>query len=82
MPIVASVRYTAGELSGAPLGETTGHLVVVTGCDGAHVLVNDPVAPTAADVPRRYRLDEIQRVWLDRAGVGYVLFRPEAIRGA
>jgi Peptidase_C39 like family len=81
LPIVASVRYAAGELTGAALGETTGHLLVITGCDGADVLVNDPVAPTA-EVARRYRLDEIERVWLDRAGVGYVLFRPEAIRGA
>jgi Peptidase_C39 like family len=76
LPIVASIRYAADELPGAPLRETSGHLIVLTGCDEHSVFVNDPVAPTAADVPRRYRLDDLQRAWLDRAGVGYVLFNP------
>ena len=81
LPIIASVRYATGELTDAPLSETSGHLVVLTGCDATHVFANDPVAPTALDVPRRYRLDEIQRAWLDRAGVGYVLFPLRGIRG-
>jgi len=81
LPVIASVSYAAGELTGAPLAETSGHLLVLTGGDGDYVFVNDPVAPTAAEVPRRYRLDEIQRAWLSRSGVGYVLFRPEGIRG-
>jgi hypothetical protein len=74
LPIIASVRYAAGELSGAPLPETSGHLLVLTGYDGSHVLVNDPVAATPTDVPRRYRLDDLCRAWLGGTGVGYVLF--------
>jgi hypothetical protein len=81
LPIIASVSYAAGELTGAPLPETSGHLLVLTGCDGGDVFVNDPIAPTAAEVPRSYRLDQIQRVWLDRAGIGYVLFRTDRIKG-
>jgi hypothetical protein len=76
LPVIASVRYAAGELDGAAIPETSGHLLVLTGCAGDQVLVNDPAAATAASVARRYRLDQFCRVWLERAGVGYVLVRP------
>jgi len=79
IPIVASVRYAAGELSGAAVGATAGHLLVLVGMVGDTVLVNDPAAPTAAAVPRRYRADEFGRVWLARGGVGYVLFDPARV---
>jgi len=82
LPIIASVRYAAGELGGAAITETSGHLVVITGHEGDDVLVNDPAAPTAASVRRRYRIEELRRAWLERSGVGYVLFRPDEIRGA
>jgi len=74
MPVIASVRYGAGELTGAAIGETSGHLLVLTGYDGGSVFVNDPAAPRASQVARRYRLDELRRVWLARSGIGYVFF--------
>ena len=76
IPIVASVRYAAGELGGAAVAATSGHLLVLVGLEGDAVLVNDPAAPTAASVPRRYRADELGKAWLARGGVGYVLFDP------
>jgi Peptidase_C39 like family len=74
IPIIASVRYRADELTGAAVAETSGHLLVLTGWEGRDVLVNDPAASSTRDVRRRYPLDEICRVWLGRTGVGYVLF--------
>lgn len=76
MPVIASVRYGAGELTGAAVAETTGHLLVLTGYGGDDVYVNDPAAPRASEVARRYRLAELRRVWLTRSGIGYVLFAP------
>jgi len=75
LPIIASVRYVTGELTGAAIAATSGHLVVLTGYDSDDVLVNDPAAPTAQAVPRRYRRRELENVWLGRAGVGYVFFK-------
>jgi hypothetical protein len=78
LPVIASVRYAAGELAGAAIEATKGHLLVLTGFDGEHVLANDPAAPTAREVPRRYARADLTRVWLERTGVGYVLFEPGA----
>jgi hypothetical protein len=77
LPVIASVRYARGELTGAAIDETSGHLLVLTGCEDGETLVNDPAAATPMDVPRRYRTDQLSRVWLDRAGIGYVLFPPD-----
>jgi hypothetical protein len=74
LPIVASVNYRQGELAGAAMDETDGHLLVLTGYDGDAVLVNDPAAPTHEDVRRRLHRGDLERVWLERTGVGYVLF--------
>jgi hypothetical protein len=79
IPIIASIKYAAGELSGAPMDATTGHLIVLTGYEDGMVLVNDPAAPTAETVARRYRRDELTRAWLGRRGIGYVLFDPTSV---
>jgi len=76
LPIVASIRFSPGELRNAPIPDTTGHLVVITGLDGNAVLVNDPVASEIPLVPRRYDREEFTRAWLEKSGVGYVFFPP------
>jgi len=76
MPIVASVRFAAGELRGASLAESSGHLIVLTGYEGDWVLVNDPAAPGDDGVRRRYLRLDLERVWLQRAAMGYVFFPP------
>ena len=73
VPVITSIRFTPGALTGAPLTDSAGHLVVLSGIDGAWVQVADPAAPNAEDVIRRYALDEFSRAWLDHRGIGYVL---------
>jgi hypothetical protein len=76
IPIIASIKYAAGEVRDAPVEATSGHLIVLTGYEDGFVLVNDPAGATAAAVPRRYRREELTRAWLARGGIGYVLFDP------
>lgn len=73
LPLVASIRYQRGELPGAPLAATGGHLVVVHGIDQGHVLVHDPAAPNHGTVSRRYPLQVFGQVWFRHRGAAYIL---------
>ncbi len=73
LPLVASIRFAAGGLPGAPLASTGGHLVVVWGLDGGEVLVNDPAAPHHGSVSRRYPAEAFARAWFRHRGAAYIL---------
>ena len=72
LPVVASIRFGAGQLPGAPLPQTGGHLVVVTGMNEVSVHVNDPAARDVREVPRSYPREAFASAWLTERGVGYV----------
>ncbi len=72
-PVVASIRFGRGELPGAPLASSNGHLVTLYGIDGDRCLVNDPAAPEVASVPRRYGLEAFTGAWLRHRGAAYLL---------
>ncbi len=72
-PLICSIRFGKDQLSGAPLPQSGGHLVVLYGLDHEHVLVKDPAAAEAAEVPRRYLATQFSRAWLHRRGAAYIL---------
>ena len=64
-PVIASITFGHGELKNAPIKQTKGHLVVITGFDkNGNFLVNDPAANASAAVNRVYNREEFARVWL------------------
>lgn len=73
IPLVASIRYESGELPGAPLVRTGGHLLVVYAADPESVRVNDPAAPDGASVTRSYPAAAFTRAWLGYRGAAYIL---------
>lgn len=78
IPLVASIGFGPGELDGAPISSTNGHLLVIRGfTQSGNVIVNDPAAPTAKTVRRVYDRGQFENAWLDTTGgVVYVIYPP------
>nr|WP_276568738.1 peptidase C39 family protein [Aeromicrobium phoceense] len=75
VPVVASVAFGRGQLSGSPISSTPGHLMVVRGFEkDGDVIVNDPAGRTNAQVRRVYDRAQFERAWLKGSGgVTYVI---------
>src|SRR6478735_10594017 len=55
IPLAASISFSRGQLSGAPISATAGHLVVIAGFTRTgDVVVNDPAASSNSTVRRVY----------------------------
>ncbi|HLN75604.1 MAG TPA: C39 family peptidase [Nocardioidaceae bacterium] len=69
IPLVASVKFAKGQLTGAPIGSTNGHLLVIVGftADG-DVVVNDPAAPRSRTVVRTYDRGQFENAWIPKSG--------------
>ncbi|MBA2638790.1 MAG: C39 family peptidase, partial [Nocardioidaceae bacterium] len=80
IPLVLSIAFGRGELDGAPLASSNGHLLVLRGFTrGGRPIVNDPAAPRNAGVRRIYRRAQLERAWLtSTAGTTYVV-RPSSV---
>ncbi len=75
IPLVASISFGSGELDGAPIGGTDGHLLVIVGFTrSGDVVVNDPASPTRRGVRRTYDRGQLENAWLNGSGgVVYVI---------
>lgn len=71
IPLAASVTFAPGQLGGAPISSTNGHLMVIVGFtkDG-DVVVNDPAAPSRRSVRRVYDRGQFENAWLKRYAAG------------
>jgi hypothetical protein len=77
-PVILSHRWERGDLEGAPVSRSNGHLIVVVGfTKNGDVVVNDPAAKTADTVRRVYRRRELFRTWQIRGeGIAYLVQPP------
>ena len=67
IPLIASITFSSGELSGAPISSTSGHLLVIVGfTKSGDVVVNDPAASTRSGVRRTYDRGQFEDAWLKR----------------
>jgi hypothetical protein len=71
IPLGLSISWKAGELAGAPLPNSGGHLVVLRGIDeNGDALVNDPAQPNVRTV---YARGAFERAWLGHGGVAFAI---------
>ncbi|RJS46301.1 peptidase C39 family protein [Nocardioides cavernaquae] len=75
LPVQVSITFSSGQLTGAPISGTAGHLVVVVGFTSTgKVIVNDPAASSNAGVRRTYDRAQFEAAWLRKShGLAYVM---------
>ncbi len=73
-PVILSHRWKAGDLDGAPIASSNGHLIVVVGfTPEGDVVVNDPAAKPG-EVRRTYKRRQLYATFLERgSGVVYIV---------
>jgi hypothetical protein len=80
IPVAASIAFGRGELDGAPISSTPGHLLVITGISaGGRVIANDPAASSNSTVRRLYSRAQFEKAWLGGSGGVVYIIRPTSI---
>jgi hypothetical protein len=75
IPLAISIAWKEGELPGAPLPSSKGHLIVVRGFPSANIVhVNDPAHP---EVGTMYLAESLDSIWRAHGGVAYAIVPPE-----
>jgi len=77
VPVVFSFAWNKGDLTGAAIDSSNGHLAVIVGFDDAgNPIVNDPAAAANEDVQRTYNRAELEAVWLTNSGGTVYIIQP------
>ena len=77
VPVIMSIAWGNGDLTGADIGSTNGHLLVVVGFDASgNPIVNDPASPSNESVQKTYLRAEFEPLWLQASGGTVYLIYP------
>ncbi|MGQ9836671.1 MAG: peptidase C39 family protein [Cyanobacteriota bacterium] len=78
VPVILSFAWSEGDLQGAPIPKSDGHLAVLVGFDAAgDPVVHDPAAQTDAEVRRTYNRAQLESLWLQHSGgTVYLIYPP------
>ena len=78
LPVIMSIAWRKGELTGSGVDSTNGHLLVLVGFDAAgNPIINDPASPANETVQRTYLRSEFEPLWLQTSGGTVYLIYPE-----
>lgn len=78
VPVIMSYAFSEGELPGAPIASTAGHIMVVRGFDAnGDVIVNDPAAASDSAVRIVYDREILEDLWLSHSGGTVYLIYPK-----
>jgi hypothetical protein len=78
VPVIMSIAWDKGDLTGADIDSTNGHLLVLVGFDAAgNPIINDPASPADETVQRTYLRSEFEPLWLQASGGTVYLMYPQ-----
>ena len=78
VPVIMSIAWGKGDLTGADIDSTNGHLFVLVGFDDmGNPIVNDPASPTNESVRHTYLRSELEPLWLEASGGTVYLIYPQ-----
>lgn len=78
VPVIMSIAWDKGELTGSYIDSTNGHLLVLVGFDDqGNPIVNDPASQFDATVEHVYLRSEFEPLWLQSSGGTVYLIYPQ-----
>jgi len=79
IPVIMSIAWGKGDLTGSGVDSTNGHLLVLVGFDASgNPTINDPASPTDDTVQRTYLRSEFEPLWLQASGGTVYLIYPSS----